>query len=89
MITTVCAIRDRAADVFGQPFFTASTSTAIRSFTDLVNDNRDGNMISSHPEDFDLFYLGTYDDKVPKFHMLDIPSQIAIGKDCVKQLPSR
>lgn len=84
----VLSVRDRAANCFGQPFYVASVGGAIRSFGDEVNRvARQGepvNPLNVHPEDFDLFELGLFDDSVGKFLMVDEPRQIAIGKDFVK-----
>lgn len=74
----VVSVRDRAADCFGVPVFTVSVGTAIRSFSDEVN--RDGSPFYAHPEDFDLFVLGEYDDSLGAFECLP-PKQAAIGKD--------
>lgn len=75
----VVAIRDRAADVYGQPAFVAAIGSAIRGFSDEVN-GKDG-MLSQHPEDFDLYHLGEYDDATGMFTQDERPKQIAIGKD--------
>jgi len=80
MIYKILAIRDRAADVFGQPIFTASTGAAIRSFGDEINNNN-GNNLNKHPEDFDLYYLGTFNDEAGEFDLLKRPEQVAVGKD--------
>lgn len=79
----VIAVRDRAADVFGQPGFYTSTGGAIRSFGDEINNPRDGNnMFCKHPEDFDLYLLGDFDDNTGLFNS-ESPKQIAVGKDLV------
>lgn len=76
----VCAIRDRAADAYAVPVFVASRGSAIRSFSDLVNSDQKDNQVSSHPEDFDLYYLGMYDDSNGMFET-GVPEMICIGKD--------
>ena len=76
----VLAVRDRAIDAYGQPFFSASVGAAIRGFTDEVNNPREGNQLNKHPEDFDLYLLGEFDDSKGVFET-DTPSQVAIGKD--------
>ena len=77
----VCALRDRAADVFGQPIFVNAKGSAIRSFSDEVNNPKKETSISQHPEDFDLYFLGHYDDADGSFEVSNRPEQIAIGKD--------
>ena len=78
----IVTIRDRAADVFGIPSFVMSLGAAVRSFGDEVN-KKDGSPLSGHPEDFDLYELGEYDDDTGQFSQ-GIPRQIAVGKDLVK-----
>lgn len=80
----VMAVRDRAADVFGVPHYAASIGTAVRNFSDEVNRSAPDNMFNKHPEDFDLFHLGLYDDSTAKFETFEKPRQVAIGKDLVK-----
>lgn len=76
----VLAVRDRAIDAFGQPFFSVSVGGAIRGFSDEVNRAGENNQLNKHPEDFDLYLLGEFDDATGKFETQD-PSQVAIGKD--------
>lgn len=83
MIYKIIAVRDRAIDVFGQPAFTASTGGAIRSFGDEIKRKDDNNQLNKHPEDFDLYELGIYDDQTGQFTQDGPPKQIAVGKDYV------
>lgn len=76
----IVAVRDRAADVFAQPFFVASIGVAIRSFTDEVNRKDENNGFYKHPEDFDLYLMGEYDDSDGSFECMQ-PKQICVGKD--------
>lgn len=78
----VCTIRDRAIATYGQPFFVANVGSAIRGFGDEVKRADDNNQLHKHPEDFDLFYLGEYDDQTGTFEGVR-PEQVAIGKDYV------
>lgn len=76
----IVAVRDRAADVFAQPNFVHSVGGAIRSFSDEINRVAHDNVLNKHPEDFDLYQLGVYDDNSGLF-VSDKPKQIAVGKD--------
>lgn len=80
----VVAIRDRAANVFGVPSFVPSLGSAVRSFSDEVNRPGENNVLNRHPEDFDLYELGVYDDNSGTFETLT-PRQVAVGKDLVSQ----
>jgi hypothetical protein len=81
MIYQVCAVRDRAVDAFMPPVFVAHIGQAMRNFGDAIN-GKDQTPFSSHPEDYDLYHLGSYDDSSGRFLQPDEgPRQIAIGKD--------
>ena len=80
MKMVICSIRDSAADAYGRPFFLPSVGVAIRSFTDEVNRSSEDNQIYQHPEDFDLFELGEFDDNTGRFVLLDMPKQLALGR---------
>lgn len=74
------AIHDRAADAYGRPMFLPSIGVGIRSFSDEVNRSDKDNNLYMHPDDFDLFHLGTFDDISGQFVIFDLPQQVAIGK---------
>lgn len=78
----VLAVRDRAIDAYGQPFFSSSVGGAVRSFSDEVNRAGENNQLNKHPEDFDLFLLGEFDDNTGEFDTTR-PAQVAVGKDLV------
>lgn len=80
MKMVIVSIRDRAADAYGRPAFMATEGIAIRSFSDEVNNKYESNQMYAHPDDFDLFLLGTYDDSNGAFDLLDSPKQICLGK---------
>lgn len=76
----VLTVRDRAIDAYGQPFFSTSVGGAVRSFADEINRAADGNQLHKHPEDYDLFLLGEFDDESGEFES-HRPQQVAVGKD--------
>lgn len=80
MILQIVAIRDRAADAFQQPWFVHTIGQAIRAFGDEIN--RKDSPAGQHPDDYDLYHLGSYDDF--EGHLTNNeggPKQIAIGKN--------
>lgn len=85
MIYKVLAIRDRAANCFGQPIFSTTTGSAIRSFSDAINGGDP--TLTKHPEDFDLYELGVFADNDGIFNQ-DKPFQVAVGKDLVVKATS-
>lgn len=62
MIRKMMAVKDRAAQTFGQPFFTTSVGQATRSFQDELNRRAPDNILNAHPEDFDLYHIADFDD---------------------------
>lgn len=60
-ILHVCAVRDRQLQAFMRPFTAQSKGQAIRAFRDEVN--RKDSEIHAHPEDYELFHCGYFDDQ--------------------------
>lgn len=76
----VCSIKDRAADAFGRPFYVPAVGVAIRSFQDEVNRDAQDSQIFQHPDDFDLFDLGVFDDATGLFDLHPTPVLLMLGK---------
>lgn len=74
MTQKIYSIRDQKAEYFTQPFFKKTHGEAERDFTMLVNDEK--SQINKFPEDFDLYYIGDYDDQTGKMSPLDTPQHI-------------
>ena len=81
MISVIVSVRDTAAEAFGRPMYLQSLGVAIRSFTDEVNREDKDNQLFNHPDDFDLYELGLFDDSIGKYEIRDNPSVIVCGKD--------
>lgn len=80
MLLFAVSIKDRAADVFMRPFFVPHRNVAIRDFTDEVNRASGDNQLNKHPDDFDLYLLGQFDDASGSF-VSDDPVVLVRGKD--------
>lgn len=81
MIHTICAVRDRAVDGFMQPIYVPHVGHAIRSFTDEIN--RADSPMNKHPEDYDLYQLGEYDDSNGLLQSVDV-RMLVTGKQVYK-----
>lgn len=79
----VCCVRDVCADLYGQPMFQASVGMAQRSFSDAVNRQEENNLLAKHPEHFELYHLGYFDDADGTFDLLPKPKQLLLGSNCV------
>lgn len=77
-VYNVLAVRDRALNAFMQPLFTPAVGVAIRSFSDEVN--RQDSPMFSHPEDYDLYDIGLYDDEAGQLQPAT-PRMVCVGKD--------
>lgn len=80
MKLVLCTVKDRAADAYGRPMFVPSVGVAIRSFSDEVNRKDPDNQLFNHPDDFDLYELGEFDDNTGLFDLHDQPKLLSLGK---------
>lgn len=74
----IIATRDVVANVYSQPMFVPHLGGAIRSFGDECKRKEPGNILAAHPEDFELWHLGEYDDNTGTYEETD-RKQIAVG----------
>lgn len=80
MILTIVAVKDRAADAFMRPFFVPTANMAIRSFMDEVNREGADNQMNAHPDDFDLYEIGIFDDSTGRITSYDDMKVLMLGK---------
>lgn len=60
MIKQIFSVCDNKSGVFSNPFTSVNQDTAIRDFAYEVNQGK--SEINRYPEDFALYYLGSFDD---------------------------
>ena len=64
MILNVYSVFDSKLASFGRPWYELTDASAIRVFSDAVNDTQNpNNQWNRHPEDFSLYRLGQFDDE--------------------------
>jgi len=79
----IVSVRDGASGAFGRPFFVTARGQAIRSFQDEVNRAAPDNDLHKHPEDFDLYCLGAFDDNEGR--IVGTPPELLLrGKDALQ-----
>lgn len=83
MVKKIYAIRDSKAECFHNPFYQSTHGEAERAFRTAVADEK--TTLNQYPEDFDLYYLGEYDDNTGKMMALDTPQHVIKAALCVKQ----
>lgn len=77
----IFSIRDTKTEIYNRPFYCLTNGEAERNFRDIANDDK--SKISQHPEDYDLYYLGEFDDNSGKGNWLDTPLHIVKAVNCL------
>lgn len=68
------SIRDSKGEIFHPPYFKRTHGEAERDFSTLASDQKSG--VGQYPEDYDLYYIGTYDDQTGKIQPEVTPQHI-------------
>lgn len=74
----MCTVLDMVAQQYGRPFFAVSTGSAIRGFSDEVNRQSDS-VLYQHPDDFQLFLMGVFDDEKASVELTSPPQLLVSG----------
>lgn len=77
------SIRDSKAAAYHPPFYKKSHGEAERDFSDLASDTQTA--VGKHPEDYDLYYVGQYNDETGQVLPLDTPQHIAKAIDRINR----
>lgn len=78
----VYSIRDAAAGVFTAPTIDLTDESAIRAFSQAVNNA--GSMMNFLPSDFSLYRIGTLDVESGQINGINPPSMLVCGDRLVK-----
>lgn len=74
MLQKMYSIRDSKAEIFYPPMFQKTHGEAERTFNKMVQDEK--SMISQYPDDYDLYYIGEYDDQTGTINSLQTPQHV-------------
>lgn len=80
MIQVIVSVKDTAAQAFGRPVFVPTAAVAVRSFRDEVNRKDSTEDMAKHPDDFELYQLGEFDDSTGVISVSE-PRLVARAKD--------
>lgn len=84
----VFSVFDSKAGIFGTPFFSGTEASAMRDFSDNVNDSNPRNMWSNHPEDFSLFHIGEFETNTGVIDSIVLKNLVtASALKAVKNIP--
>lgn len=78
----IFSIYDSAVEAYMPPFTQQSKGAAIRAFTDTVQD--ESTTLSRHPEDFTLFYIGSWDEATASITQDNTPFALVKGNEIVQ-----
>lgn len=70
----IYSVRDQKGGFYNAPIFLRSHGEAERWFHGQTNNEK--SVIMHHPEDFDLYYVGDFDDQKGAIQPLDTPQHI-------------
>lgn len=84
MKLSIFAIKDYTAELFSNLQLHANKATAIRSFTDQVNNGQADNLVAKYPEQFGLYQLGVYDDNTGFIEVSEQGAELVIRAVDVK-----
>lgn len=81
MILRAYSVFDLKSLIYAPPFYSQTDGSAVRALSDAVSDVNSA--IGSHPADYVLFFVGTYDDQkgqltpvLPLVHVADCISLV-------------
>lgn len=75
MIYKIFSVYDSKAEAYMQPFFMLTKGSALRAWTDTINDPQ--TQFFKHPTDFTLFEIGEYDDSSGK--LINHTAKMSLG----------
>lgn len=84
MILQAYAIRDIKAEAFNPPFYVATRGLAIRSFQEALNDS--SHPFAKYPADFQLYFLGEYNDATGISTASGVPELVGTASDFVTRI---
>lgn len=82
----IFSVYDKKTAAFMQPFFQHTRGQAMRTLTDTVKGRE--SLIGSHPEDFQLFQVGEFDDQEGKIVPLKDGRFVCNASELVSGLPT-
>lgn len=83
MILNIYSIYDLQIRAYSQPYYSHTNGSALRAFSDHVNDPQ--SQPNKHPEDYQLFHLGTFNDETGELTPTTKPTMIGNATEYKKE----
>lgn len=80
----VLCVKDRALDSYNAPWTQTTTAQAVRSFTDEINTDPERSQVAKHPDDYDLYIVGYFENDTGILEPLERPQLVVRGKDLIR-----
>lgn len=80
----IMAVKDRALDAYNLPFTMVTIAQAVRSFTDEINSDVGRSAVAQHPDDYDLYVIGKYNEQDGSIEAIQPPELVVRGKDLIR-----
>lgn len=77
----ICSVHDKCVQLYGAPIAVRNEGDGIRMFSDEVS--RDGSVFHAHPEHYDLYALGEFDDESGLLEVFPLPRLLIAGSVAV------
>lgn len=77
----IYAIKDKATEAFHNPFFVRARGIAMRMFMDETKNEQ--SQINKHPDDFELHYIGDFNDETGQIQQTNGTELIAKASDLI------
>ena len=82
MLLNLYSVYDEKSEIYLPPFHGRHHNDAIRSFTQTVNSP--GTPIGDHPADFNLIWIGKWEDDTGEGEFFDEPATLGNGVDFLR-----
>ncbi|QCQ84778.1 nonstructural protein [Blackfly microvirus SF02] len=74
--------------MYNAPFAAPTRGVAMRQLAEIVNSPGADSIVAKHPFDFDLMYMGTFDDTCAEFaRVLDGYPQLVVNLKELQNVP--
>lgn len=81
----IYSVYDKKGCFYSNPFVVDNAIQAVRSFQQAIGDKN--TQLAQYPEDFSLFYFGTFDEDKGVFDLLPIPHLVHEAMEFVASVP--
>lgn len=77
------SFQDQKAGIFYPPIFKATYAEAERDFSNIINHK--GSIMNTNPEDYHMYYLGTYDNNTGSLAPIKPPQHMLAAIQLIKK----